>query len=434
MVPSRRALALLAIGLAVALLPAVGFPRAWPAVALAWAVTAVALVAGALFTPRRGEIAWTLALPGALHVGARGRMVLDVGVPRRAVMVEAAVGLSDDLTPQPPQRARVTDAPIRLEWTLAPTRRGTASVETLWIRVEGPLRLWARWIVAPVERVVPVLPNVPQVRAAAIRFFSDRDVRTGLKIERHRGVGSEFDSLKEFVTGDDRRYMDWKASARHRRLLCRQHRAERNHQVILALDTGRLMSETLGDITRLDHALNSALVLAYVCLKNGDRVGLFTFDARVGSILEPVHGVGGMHALLDVAGRVGYCRDETNFTLGLTTLYQRVRRRALVILITDFADTVTAELMLEHVARIARRHFLVFVSIRDPQLVAVAGAPPDDLETLSGAVVARDLLRDRDRVHRRLQHLGVRALDVTPERVTTGLINQYLDIKRHERV
>jgi uncharacterized protein (DUF58 family) len=272
------------------------------------------------------------------------------------------------------------------------------------------------------------------VRAAAIRFFADRNFRAGLRIERYRGEGSEFDSLKEYLPGDDHRAIDWKASARHLTLLARQHRAERDHQVILGVDTGRVMSETLGAITRLDHALNAALLLAYVCLASGDRVGLFTFDARPGASLAPVHGVGGMRPLVDAIARVGYSRDETNYTLGLTTLAQRLSRRSLVILLTDFVDTVTAELMIENVARLIERHVLVFVSIRDPRLVALAESRPASEEDLGRAVVAGNLLRDRELVHLRLRRFGVRALDVPPERIAPGLIDQYLDIKRRERI
>jgi uncharacterized protein (DUF58 family) len=122
-------------------------------------------------------------------------------------------------------------------------------------------------------------------------LFSERDFRTGLKTERYLGDGSEFDSLKEFVRGDDKRAIDWKSSARHRRLLARHHRAERNHRVILTLDTGRLMSEPLGALTRLDHAIHGALLLGHACLRAGDQVGLFTFDARARMAHPPAGGI-----------------------------------------------------------------------------------------------------------------------------------------------
>jgi uncharacterized protein (DUF58 family) len=321
-----------------------------------------------------------------------------------------------------------------LAWRLEPLRRGTATVEQAWIRIRSPFGLWHSLVRAPLEREIPVLPDLLLVRATALRFFSEREFRAGLKIERYRGDGTEFESLKEFTVGDDQRAIDWKASARHRRLLARQFRAERNHQVVLTVDTGRAMSETLGGIPKLDHALNSALVLAYVCLASGDRVGLFTFDARIGPGLAPVGGVSSMSALIRFASAVEYSGDETNFTLGLTTLSQRLRKRSLVVLLTDFEDTMTAELMLENLDRIGRRHVVVFVSIRDPLLRQATARQPSNLFELNRAVVAGGFLSDREIVHRRLQRMGIFPLDVEPERIGPDLINRYLEIKRREAV
>src|SRR5262245_4826061 len=233
----------------------------WPAVLMFWAGAALVLGVDARATPRAGRVKWDLVSPPVLHVGRQERLALELQMAtRRSFPVEAAVALSQDLVPAPDAQGMLGGGRVGLEWPLVPTRRGVAGIETLWIRYPGPLGLWSRWITFPVGREIPVLPDIPRVRAAAIRFFADREFRAGLKIERYRGDGSEFDSLKEFLPGDDHRAMDWKTSARHRRLLCRQHRAERNHQVILALDTGRLMSELLGETSRLDHALNAALL------------------------------------------------------------------------------------------------------------------------------------------------------------------------------
>jgi uncharacterized protein (DUF58 family) len=433
--PTRRSILVLAAGLAVALLPALGLTKSWPAIVTFWGVMALVLAVDALRSPSRHLLSRRLIAPQALHVGANESLALELSTrASRPLEVEAVIGVSPDLGRPSPLEARVGAEPVRIEWTVVPSRRGVAHIDRMWIRYTSPWKLWATWIDEPLDRELPVLPDVPQVRSAAIRFFDDRHFRAGLKIERYRGDGSEFDSLKEFLPGDDHRTMDWKSSARHRRLLCRQHRAERNHQVVLAIDTGRLMSEMLGSTSRLDLALNAALLLAYVCLKSGDRVGMFTFDARAGASLEPMHGVGAMRNLVYAVARARYSHDETNFTLGLTTLAQRLRRRSLVILFTDFSDTVTAGLMLERLQRIARDHVLVFVSIRDPVMAAIAAGAPGDLEGLGRAVVAADLLRDRERVHLNLRRMGVAALDVAPERIAPELINQYLDIKRRERV
>ncbi len=270
-----------------------------------------------------------------------------------------------------------------------------------------------------------------------------------MKIERYTGDGSEFDSLREHTAGDDPRAIDWKASAHHGKLVARQHRAERNHQVVLAVDTGYLMCEPLPAssrrpqirdiqppprIPKVDHATAAALLLAYVSQRAGDRVGLFAFGARPGLYVEPQAGPRGFQTLARAASRIDYSESETNFTLALTTLGQRLSRRSLVVVLTDFVDTVTTELMVENLDRLARRHAVVFVALRDPGLAALAGAEPASLLALHRAVVAGDLRRDRELVLERLRRRGIVALDAEPAEVSTRLVNAYLDIKRRERI
>jgi uncharacterized protein (DUF58 family) len=282
--------------------------------------------------------------------------------------------------------------------------------------------------------VVDVVPNTRAVKAAALRYFSSREFLAGLKVERYLGDGSEFDALREYVPGMDHRAIDWKSSARHRKLLCTEFRAERNHQVVFAVDTGHLMSEPVGGVPKVDHAINAALLLAYVALRTGDRVGLYGFDEKVRGYSEPQGGAGGFLRLQAASADLEYTTSETNFTLGLAELSLRLRRRSLVVLLTDFVDTVTAELMLENLDRLARRHLVVFVTLRDPGLDAVAAAPPRSSADLYRAVVAHDLVREREVVLRRLRRMGVASIDSAPALVSTQLVNRYLEIKRREMI
>ena len=426
----------MAAALAVALLPAIVSAKSWPIVAIGWGVLALGYGVDALLSVPRKKVRWECHSPRTLYIGVSDRLVLEVTVPaERPVAFEVAIDLSGDLVAQPPASGTATsDQPASLGWELSASRRGTSRVEKAWIRYRSPLGLWNWLIVADLSREVSVLPNLLLVRSTALRFFGEKHFRSGLKIERYKGDGTEFESLKEFNFGDDHRKMDWKASARHRKLLCRQFRAERNHQIVVTVDTGHLMSEPLDGIPKLDHALNAALLLAYICLSSGDRVGLFSFGAQVGPGLQPVSGVGSMPALTHLTSSIRYSRDETNFTLGLTSLAQRLNRRSLIILLNDFVDTVTAELMLENVDRLRRRHVVVFVSLRDPLLASVARGTPTSRQDLNRAVVAGNFLLDRDIIHRRLQHMGIHALDAEPARIGPELINQYLDIKRRELV
>jgi uncharacterized protein (DUF58 family) len=204
--------------------------------------------------------------------------------------------------------------------------------------------------------------------------------------------------------------------------------------VVLALDTGRLMREPLGALPRLDHAIHAALLLAYVALRTGDRVGMLAFDERPRAFVEPEGGIGAFARLRAAATGLEYSTVETNFSLALTELHARLERRSLVVVLTDFADAVTAELMVESLERLRRRHLVVFAALRDPALDAVADAEPRTSIDLHRAVVAADLLRDREAVLKRLRRRGVLTVDARPDEVSTSLLNRYLDVRRRELV
>jgi uncharacterized protein (DUF58 family) len=433
--PTRFAIAVAAGGLLIALLPAAVDPRLWPL----WPVSLVSflllLAADAALAPRSAGMSVAAEVPASLAIGERGEARLTVRMPSaRPVPVRVALDLSDRLVPQPARQALASRRGTALAFPLVPTRRGPVAVERAWLHAAGPFGLMARTVAVELGRELLVVPDLGPVRRAALRFADDRSFRAGLQIERYAGDGSELESLREHVPGDDPRAIDWKASARHNKLVSRQFQAERNHQVILALDTGRLMGEPLAGIPKLDHAVTAALYLSYISLRAGDRVGWITFDARVGAFIPPLAGVRGFGVLAQRAARIDAAGVETNFTLGLSELAQRLTRRSLVVVLTDFVDTVTAELMVASLDRLARRHAVVFVALQDPGLAATAEGYPADLLALNRSVVAGALLRDREVVLRRLRRQGIEPIDAPPAAVTPRLINLYLDLKRRERI
>ena len=424
-------------GIVLAALPALGAGRLWTAWVFFWTIFVVLAGVDAVLAMRGSALSTELSLPETLHVGAPEALVLTLGgLAARRAPVELRLDLSDTLTPQPAQRARASDSGARFTVPILPLRRGLAEIEAAWARYTGPLGIMLRSVRIPLGRRASVVPNLPSVRAAAVRFWSPREYAAGLKIERFVGDGTEFDCLREFLPGFDRRSVDWRASARHTKLLCRQFRAERSHQIVLVVDTGRLMAEPLGDpaIPRLDHAVHAGLLLAYMSARTGDRVGLFAFDERPRLFAPPRAGNVAFRALLEESANLDYSTAETNYTLGLTELMSRLTRRSLVIVLTDFVDTVTAELMIENVRRLSRRHLVVFVALRDPMLAEIAGRAPSTMVDLNRAIVADSFLRERDLVLTRLRRQGVFCIDAPPTRVGVDLVNRYLEIKRRELI
>lgn len=433
MLPSRRAIALVAAGLVLSVLPALGMPGLWSSWMFFWVVVVLLLAVDAALAVRARDIRTDLTLPGTLYVGADHDASIRVTAPSRTAL-ELKVDLSDNLEAQPPQRALVTQQGVTFPLRVFPNRRGLATVENAWLRFAGPLGLMMRSVRVPLHGSASVVPNVPGVRAAALSFWSEREFNAGLKVERYVGDGSEFDALREFAPGFDRRTIDWKASARHTKLFCRQFRAERSHQVVLAVDTGRLMAEPLGGIPRLDHAVHAALLLGYFGARAGDRVSLYAFDERPRTYMAPKGGMPAFRAMLAASGKIEYSDAETNFTLGITHLASRLNRRSLVVVLTDFVDSVTAELLLENVQRLAKRHLVVFVALRDPLFSQMTEQAPRNISDLDRAVVAGSLLRERELVMRKLTRQGVFCIDALPEHVGVALINRYLEVKRREMI
>jgi uncharacterized protein (DUF58 family) len=434
--PTIRLVLVTTAGLAAALLPVLVSTRLWSA----WVVfvSAVALAAGvdALLGMRKGSLSITVDLPPVLYVGDRDSLLLTFLVRGGgSATVEALPDLGADLEPQPSHRLRVAEGePAEAAISLVPRRRGTAEVRAVWVRWTGPLGLVDRHLRHEVGAEIAVVPNVRAVREAAIRHFQSREFLAGTRVRRYLGEGSEFDSLREYMPGFDHRSIDWKASARHTRLLSREYRAERNHQMVLAFDTGHLMIEPVEGIPRLDHAVNAGLILAWAGLRSGDRVGLFAFDERVRLSRSPQGGPRTFAAIRASTARLAYSTGETNFTLGLMSLAGQLSRRTLVVLFTDFTDTVTAELMVENLSRLALRHLVIFVTLRDPEVLRLSDARLDTLVDLHRAAVADDLLRERELVLRRLRRLGLHCVDQPASLVSPTLIDRYLAIKQRELV
>jgi uncharacterized protein (DUF58 family) len=434
--PTPRCVLLFTAGIAVAILGPLVSSGLWTLWVAFLGGTLLACGADFLLAPSHRRVTVGLDAPQALCIGDPAPLVARIAVRSMIpTVLEVRADLGASLRPQPAERLAVeAGGERRHEIPLVPLRRGEARIPAFWLRWSGPLGLLRRTRRIRCDLRVPVVPNLERVRQAALRFFTAREFRSGLKIERYVGDGSEFESLREYVPGLDPRAMNWKASARHRTLVCEEFRAERNHQVVLALDTGHLMAAPLDGIPKLDHAINAGLLLSYVCLRSGDRVGWFTFDHKVRSYVEPVGGAAGFRSLRLQTSAIEYSRAETNFTLGLMELSLRLRRRSLVVLLTDFVDTISAELMVENLARLSRRHLVFFVTLRDPSLERMAHARPASLDDLHRSVVAYGFVREREVVLRRLARLGVRCIDVPPGRVTTDLLNRYLEAKRRELV
>ncbi len=419
--PTDRLIWLTAAGAPVALLLGVAFPTLW-LLPVGWLALMLGLAAYDLSVAPRGLTA-DVALPRSVNVGEGFDARVTVGGGRR---VEAALAGDPLLAPADGGRTRVAGA---ASIPVATLRRGQARIAHLDLRWQGPLGLAWRQRTQPLDHPIAVTPDIRPVRSDGVAILT-REARTGLMAQLEAGQGGEFEALAEFDAGMDRRRIDWKQSARHSKLLAKEYRAERDNNIVLAFDCGRTMCEPIAGLPRLDRAISAGLLTAYVSLKMGDRVSLFGFDARP-RVADPARsGVGAFAALQRAAASLDYSPHETNYTLALSTLAQKLDRRSLVMLFTDFVDTTSAELMLRSVGRLLERHVLLCVVLRDDELEGLAAATPETPEDVSRAVIAAGLLRERAIVLTRLRRMGVEVLEAPWQQAGPQLARRYLDAKR----
>ena len=307
--------------------------------------------------------------------------------------------------------------------------RGRHDFGLVFLRSLSPLGLLVVEKALGTGQEVRVFPDLERLQRHQLLARMIRFSEPGLKTLRFRGPGTDFESLRPYVYGDDHRRIDWKATAKHGKLICRQLEVERNHEILIAIDAGRLMGSQVEGMTKLDHAINAALALAGVSIENGDRVGVLLFSDQVKAFLGPAKARGQLRAVLEVLFDARADMAETNFARAFAYLGERQKKRTLVIVLSDVADRETSVGMISGVLQQAKRHLFLFATLRDPFLRHTVLAQPQGAEQAFLHAVVFDLERDRQEVLQALRTGGVHTLDLEPREVTAPLISRYLEIR-----
>ena len=433
MTPSPRLFWIAILGLGVTALPMLVDPIAWLAVVAMWALLAAAIGFDSfvLLASRASAHADAPATVGvgdtfSVPVHLENRTRFGLGLTLRAE-VDEPLERAGDLAVRVPPGTSVADV------TLAAPHRGTGRLSALWLRLSGPLDLIrrVRRLEQPrEENTVRVIPNVRRIRELTLAHFGAQPLSGGMKVERKVGDGGEFDAMVAYRQGMDVRKVDWKSSARHLDLRVRRYRLERNQRMIVCVDTGRTMSDPIDGISRLDHAIVAATVLTRTALRAGDLVGLHAYSSEPEAWLPPTAGIRHANHIAQVFAGLEATPVETNHVLGMHALLGRLRRRSLIVMFTDFSDSTTAELMVEHVGHLARRHLILFVALDDPIVEEPLAKRPEEAQDLAAAIVASSLRQDRQRVLRRLVRMGVDVIHGPPGPASLRLLARYVTIKR----
>ena len=372
---------------------------------------------------RTGEVAYRWVNRSRRRVRLRAREIrpdlLGGLQPPRLVAVAAGTEFRERLPVEPVRRGRT---------------RGAGGGGAFVIDSRGPLGLglWRGWLAVPWD--VVVYPPLVSARLRASVAAARRRREPGVTPVRRLGEGRLFESLREWVPGDDVRNIDWKATARRGKVIARQYEAERRQQVLLVLDTGRLLSGEIAGVARLDYVVQAALELAYAAAQHDDNVGVMAFADGVQHFVPPQRGQAGLRRVLDVLTVVEPTLVEPDYPGAFRYLAVRNRKRALTVLFTDVIDRFASEALVAHVATLRPRHLPLAVTLRNPELDAVAGLRPVGAEDAFRKAAAEELLRAREEALTHIRRAGVLVLDVAPQRAAQAVVANYLDLKRRGRL
>lgn len=313
--------------------------------------------------------------------------------------------------------------------------RGHYTIGPLWIRLTGRLGLIEvqRSIDGQAEiRILPETYHSPDDLArdshAQIQQL-DKAAHT-----RQHGTGTEFESLHEYRDGDDPRRIDWRATARMRRPIVRRYQIERHRDVMIVIDSGRLMGTDAGRGSKLDCAVDSGLMLARAALQGGDRCGMAVFDSQVVGYLPPVSGVGSMNSIANCVYDVQTQWRESDFTRMFAMLQQRQRKRSLVVILSDLVDVETTVRFRASLANLARRHIVLFAALQTPAIQQIATSRIESQLDGAQAAVSFRLLRERTQALHSVRRSSVSVLDLEPSQLTVPLINRFVELRQSNRM
>ncbi|NUU16829.1 DUF58 domain-containing protein [Cellulomonas humilata] len=425
-----RAVVLAALGLPVVLLvPATGTVLLWALLV----VVACAVDVGLAASPRQVGVRRDVPASVRLTEPATSTLTLShLGRRRLRGLVRDAWPPS---TGAQVDRHRLDVAPgegVRVRTVLVPTRRGDAHADRVTIRTLGPLRLAGRQASLTVAGRLRVLPEFASRRHLPSRLARLREL-DGRAAVQVRGPGTEFDSLREYVIGDDVRSIDWRATARRSDVVVRTWRPERDRRVLIVLDTGRTSAVRVLDAPRLDASIEAALLLAALATKAGDRVELLVFDRKVRGRVASATGARVMAQFADTLALAEPTLVETDWPGVVAQVRQRLSQRALVVLLTALDPAAVEQGLLGVAGQLTERHQVVLASVSDPEVDALRTSRDSSAAVFDAAAAERVGL-ERAAVTVRLRQRGAEVVDALPDDLAPRLADTYLALKAAGRL
>jgi uncharacterized protein (DUF58 family) len=319
-------------------------------------------------------------------------------------------------------------------YRIRPAQRGDAVLGDAYLRYQGVLRIAERWARAPLEQTVRIYPNLDEAKRHSIYLLRSRQTAAEKRRARVRGIGREFESLREYQTGDEYRDICWTAAARRAKLVTRLYQIERSQTVWIVVDSGRLMRARVGSLSKLDQAVNAALTLAQVALYSGDRVGLIAYGRGIRQQLPAAKGSAHLRQVIEQLAQVREEPAEADHLQMAARLLTDQKRRSLIVWLTDLAETAMTPEVVEAASMMMPRHLVLFMVIGQPDLKELASKTPTRETEMYQVAAAQEMLHRRELLLAKLRERGALAMEVSAGAISPALVNAYLQIKERAQL
>lgn len=345
------------------------------------------------------------------------------------------INLIDELPEQFQLRDKSFDITIpaaeskTIKYEIRPTERGNYSFGNINIFVSSVLRLIRRRYVVHAEKEIAVYPSFIQVKKYAFLAISDNLQSSGTKQVRRVGHNYEFDQIKEFVLGDDYRAINWNATAKMNAVMVNQYQDEKSQNVVALINKGRVMKMPFEEMTLLDHAINSALVMLNVAFKKDDYAGLLTFNKDIKTVLAPSSNRRQMITIQDTLFNEKTDFTEANYAKLYTQIRHSIKKRSLIFLYTNFESILSLKRELPYLRSIAKYHRLIVVIFKNTELEQITHAKSKSLEDIYIKTIASKFQIEKELIVKELHKYGIDSILTNPKNLTVNSINKYLEIK-----
>lgn len=432
MIPSRILLYSAFAWLLLALFAALWRDTQWLWLGFGALLAAFALADFFASRARRWVIDVQRRLPGSLPVGVWHDVDLRISHSNSGTLVATLFDhypSSCEVEGLPHNFALAPERFALAKYRVRPLSRGEKRFPHVELRIASPFRLWLRKYYVGQEQTVRVYPNFAEITHYALLAIDNRLSQLGILRRRRRGEGLEFHQLREYREGDSQRQIDWKATARMRKLISRDYQDERDQQIMFLIDCGRRMSAQDEMLSHFDHALNAVLLLSYVALRQGDAAGLMTFATETARFVAPRKAQTTVNVFLNTLYDLQPGPHTADYYRAAVEIAQRIKKRSLIVIISNLRDE-DEEALLPAIRLLKRRHIVLFANLRERVVRQIMEKPVHDFTDALTYAAAMDYSVLRVAVQQRLQRSGARILDVEPERLAVSLVNRYLELKR----